>query len=64
MELYKQGGQRSDPDIGPLIDPSLEAVPLSQADIDDIIEFLRNGLTDPRVKNQSAPFDRPHVSTE
>jgi cytochrome c peroxidase len=64
MALYKQGGQRSDAEIGPFIDPSLQAVPLNQADIADIIEFLRNGLTDPRVKAETAPFDRPHVSTE
>jgi hypothetical protein len=30
----------------------------------DIIEFLRNGLTDPRVKDETPPFDRPHLSTE
>jgi len=64
MELYKQGGQRSDPDIAPLIDPGLVAVPLTGSDIADIIEFLRNALTDPRVKTEAAPFDRPHLSTE
>ncbi|HEX3850578.1 MAG TPA: cytochrome c peroxidase [Polyangiaceae bacterium] len=30
----------------------------------DLIDFLRNGLTDPRVKNEVAPFDRPKLSTE
>jgi cytochrome c peroxidase len=64
MELYKQGGQRADSDIAPLIDPGLVAVPLTANDIADIIEFLRNGLTDPRVKAETAPFDRPHLSTE
>jgi cytochrome c peroxidase len=64
MELYKQGGQRSDTEIVPLIDPGLSAVPLTASDIADIIEFLRNGLTDPRVKAETAPFDRPHLSTE
>lgn len=64
MQLYKQGGQRSDPDIAPLIDPGLVAVPLTTNDIADIVEFLRNGLTDPRVKDEKAPFDRPHLSTE
>jgi cytochrome c peroxidase len=64
MALYKQGGQRTDPDIGPFIDSQLLAVPLTQTEIDDIIEFLRNALTDPRVKAEQAPFDRPHLSTE
>ncbi|HVW29515.1 MAG TPA: cytochrome c peroxidase [Polyangiaceae bacterium] len=62
--LYKQGGQRTDPDIEPFIDPGLLAVPLTAGDIADIIEFLRNGLTDPRVKAETAPFDRPHFNTE
>jgi cytochrome c peroxidase len=64
MQLYKQGGQRTDPDIGPTIDSQLLAVPLTTAEIDDIMEFLRNGLTDPRVKAETAPFDRPHLGTE
>ncbi|HEX4338162.1 MAG TPA: cytochrome c peroxidase [Polyangiaceae bacterium] len=65
MALYKLGGQRGDPEIAPLIDPALTVLTtLTQADIADIIEFLRNGLTDPRVKNETAPFDRPHLSTE
>jgi len=64
MELYKQGGQRTDPDIGPTIDAQLLALQITQAEIDDIIEFLRNGLTDPRVKTEKPPFDRPHLGTE
>jgi cytochrome c peroxidase len=65
MQLYKQGGQVSDSEIAPLIDPGLLPLPsLTSGDIADIIEFLRNGLTDPRVKDETAPFDRPHLSTE
>jgi cytochrome c peroxidase len=30
----------------------------------DLIDFLRNALTDPRVQNEAAPFDRPKLSTE
>ncbi len=69
MQLYNQGGQETadggrDPDIGPFLDSALVRLNLSQQQIDDIIEFLRNGLTDPRVKSETAPFDRPHLSTE
>jgi cytochrome c peroxidase len=65
MVLYKQGGQRGDPEILPHIDVALQALPsLTAADMADIIEFLRNGLTDPRVKDETPPFDRPHLSTE
>jgi cytochrome c peroxidase len=30
----------------------------------DLVDFLRNALTDPRVQNEAAPFDRPRLSTE
>jgi cytochrome c peroxidase len=30
----------------------------------DLVDFLRNGLTDPRVKNEQFPFDRPKLSSE
>ena len=30
----------------------------------DLVAFLRNSLTDNRVRNESAPFDRPHLFTE
>lgn len=30
----------------------------------DLIEFLRNGLTDPRVAAETAPFDRPILLSE
>jgi len=29
-----------------------------------LIEFLRNGLTDPRVANETFPFDRPMLNSE
>jgi cytochrome c peroxidase len=64
MSLYKQGGLRTDPDIGPNIDPAIVVLQLSQQEINDIIDFMRNGLTDPRVENEQPPFDRPHLSTE
>ena len=30
----------------------------------DLEAFLRNGLTDPRVKNETFPFDRPKLNSE
>jgi len=48
-------------------DPLLASVTrldLTTAEIADILDFLRNGLTDPRVKNQAFPFDRPTLSSE
>ena len=45
-------------------DPLIQPLNLTQAEIDDIVDFMRNGLTDPRVKNETSPFDRPKLSTE
>jgi cytochrome c peroxidase len=30
----------------------------------DLVDFVRNGLTDPRVQNEQAPFDRPKLGSE
>ena len=52
-------------DIG--LDGSLAAIrPLGLTDDEraDLIDFLSNGLTDPRVQNQEYPFDKPTLSTE
>ena len=43
---------------------AIKVLQLQPDEIVDIIDFLRNGLTDPRVKNQEFPFDRPTLSTE
>jgi cytochrome c peroxidase len=66
MTLYKQGGLRQDQEIvNAGIDPALLELPtLTSQDIADILDFLRNALTDPRVKNEQPPFDRPKLSTE
>ena len=48
-------------------DPALAAIKrleLSNDEIVALLDFLRHGLSDPRVKNQVSPFDRPTLSTE
>jgi cytochrome c peroxidase len=30
----------------------------------DLVAFIRNALTDPRAKNEEAPFDRPKLASE
>jgi cytochrome c peroxidase len=64
MEMYKAGGRRTETAILSLIDGQLAAVTITTTEIDDIIEFMRNGLTDPRVLNETAPFDRPKLKSE
>ncbi|HET8939896.1 MAG TPA: cytochrome-c peroxidase [Polyangiales bacterium] len=37
---------------------------LTEAEQADLVDFVRNGLTDPRAKQEKAPFDRPQLSSE
>jgi len=37
---------------------------LTEAEQADLVEFVRNGLTDPRAANEEAPFDRPKLVSE
>jgi cytochrome c peroxidase len=37
---------------------------LTEAERMDLVAFLRSGLTDPRVANETAPFDRPRLGRE
>jgi len=37
---------------------------LSDTEVDDLVAFVRTGLTDPRVAAERPPFDRPRLSTE
>jgi cytochrome c peroxidase len=64
MEIYNIGGRRSEPTILSLIDTQLTVVNLTAAEIADVVEFMRNGLTDQRVKDELPPFDRPKLDSE
>ena len=44
-----------DPDIEPL------GLGLTLQEKQDLVDFLRNGLTDPRTVKQAAPFDHPQL---
>jgi cytochrome c peroxidase len=46
------------------LDPEMEMLNLTQDEIDKVINFMVNGLTDPRVSNQVPPFDSPKLSTD
>jgi cytochrome c peroxidase len=59
VAAYNMGGlfaQNRDPNILPLA--------LSQQQMQDVVDFLRTGLTDPRVTAQQPPFDRPTLGSE
>ena len=46
------------------IDKDMLVLNLTQDEIDKVINFMVNGLTDPRVINQLPPFDSPKLSTD
>jgi len=59
LDNYRQGGtqhEHTDPEIHPLNMPDYE--------FEQLLEFLQNGLTDPRVATELPPFDRPHLGSE
>ena len=53
---------------GPLfpenIDPFMAAVNLNAGQVPPLADFIANGLTDPRVANETFPFDRPTLRSE
>lgn len=51
-------------DFADNLDAAIVPLDLSDADIADIVDFMKNGLTDPRVTNAEPPFDRPKLRTE
>src|SRR5262249_15175334 len=46
------------------LDPLMVPLGLSSQDESDLADFVANGLVDPRVENETAPFDRPLLHTE
>ena len=46
------------------LDAAIAPLQLTDDEIKDLTDFVENGLTDPRVKMETSPFDRPKLSTE
>jgi len=46
------------------VDPFMGAVSLGPNQVDPIVTFLAEALTDPRVANETFPFDRPMLRSE
>jgi hypothetical protein len=62
VEFYNRGGDFPDGfDQKPLMDANIQALFLTPDEKADLVDFLRNGLTDPRTVAQSAPFDHPQI---
>ncbi len=59
LNFYNRGGDFADNQ-----DPLIVPLGLSPFERGRIVDFLTNGLTDPRVASAAAPFDRPLLSIE
>ncbi|MBD1932565.1 MULTISPECIES: cytochrome-c peroxidase [Cyanophyceae] len=59
VDFYNRGGDFHETNIQNL-DPDIENLGLSESEKDALVAFM-NGLTDARVRNQSAPFDHPQL---
>lgn len=65
IDLYDLGGLQDDAEVSRVpIDATIRPLQLNAAQRADLLEFLQHGLTDPRVQAETAPFDRPLLSTE
>ena len=61
VEYYNRGGDFNTVEEVQYMDPDVEILGLSLQDKQDLVDFLRNALTDPRTVAQSAPFDHPQL---
>ncbi|MEM7201674.1 MAG: cytochrome c peroxidase [Planctomycetota bacterium] len=59
IEFYDRGG-----DFTENLDPSMQVLSLSVPQKVAMLDFLENGLTDPRVVLKLPPFDRPTLFSE
>lgn len=60
VAFYNRGGDFNAPNKTNQVRP----LGLNQQQQDDLVAFLKRPLTDPRVRNEAAPFDRPTLYTE
>ena len=65
VEFYNRGADFNIVTELSIMDPDIEALGLGLTlqEKTDLVDFLRNGLTDPRSVLQSAPFDHPQLFT-
>jgi cytochrome c peroxidase len=63
VEYYNRGGDFNTVEEVKYMDPDIEMLGLTLQDKTDLVDFLRNALTDPRTVAQAAPFDHPQLFT-
>ena len=60
VEFYNRGGDFNAPNK----DPRVRPLNLTVEQKADLVAFLKRPMTDPRVRDELPPFDRPHLYTE
>jgi cytochrome c peroxidase len=60
VEFYNRGGDFDAPNK----DPNVRPRALGNGQLNDLVAFLSRPLTDPRVRDELPPFDRPQLYTE
>jgi cytochrome c peroxidase len=63
VEFYNRGGDFQTVSEIHIMDGDIEPLGLTLEEKKDLVDFLRNGLTDSRTVAQSAPFDHPQFFT-
>ncbi|HEY2362933.1 MAG TPA: hypothetical protein VGK36_17565 [Candidatus Angelobacter sp.] len=61
VEFYNRGGDFNTVAEVKYMDPDIELLGLTAQEKIDLVDFLRNALTDPRTVAQAAPFDHPQL---
>ncbi|MFL6310572.1 MAG: cytochrome c peroxidase [Terriglobales bacterium] len=62
VEFYDRGGDfNTFGEEHQYMDADIDNLGLTLQDKTDLVDFLRNGLTDPRTVSQAAPFDHPQL---
>lgn len=59
LAVYRQGGIHSEN-----LDPEIQPLNLPEFELEQLLEFVQNGLTDPRARAELPPFDRPRLRSE
>jgi hypothetical protein len=61
VEFYNRGGDFNTASENSIMDPDIAPIGFTLQEKQDLVDFLRNGLTDPRTVAQAAPFDHPQL---
>jgi cytochrome c peroxidase len=62
VEFYNRGGDFNSGAELKIMDPDIDLIGFTLQEKKDLVEFMRNGLTDPRTVAQAAPFDHPELT--